>query len=98
VVRADVDGFADGAVATRQRQKSAAGVGDIVEIPRGSRVPEFDLFRAAGYLGDDGRDHRTRGLSRPVGIEGPRDGERQVEGVVETQSHCVRADFRSAVR
>lgn len=73
------------------------GISHIVEIAGGSNVTQLDLFHTIGDLADDRRDNCAGRLTRPVSIERPCDGERQIESVEKAHRHCVGADLGRAV-
>ena len=78
--------------------KSAAGVLDVGEIPRRRQIAELDVCCPGRELRDDGRNDRPRRLARPVGVERPRDDDRQRERVEEAERDRVGANLRRAVR
>ena len=97
VVGTDIHSLANRLIATRQGQETTAGISHIVEIASGSNVTQLDLLHTIGDLADDRRDNCAGRLTRPVSIERPCDGKRQIEGVEEAHRHCVGADLGRAV-
>src|SRR5437899_3159084 len=84
VTSAQVDLLTDGTVGLRHSKHSFNRVRHKSEITSGIRIPNANLSGGQG-LRDDGWDDRTVALPRPVGVEGPDDGHRQIECMVETQ-------------
>lgn len=98
VIRANVDNFADGRIATGQFKEAATGVQNIVEVACRCNVPELDLLLAVGDLRDDRRDHRPRRLARTIGVKRTCDRDGEIKSVKETHCHRVSAYLGRAVR
>ena len=75
----DVDHGTHAARRLESGSKCACRIEHEIEIPGRVNRAEPDAALACGDLGNDGRNHRARGLSRSVGVEGPHDGDRQSE-------------------
>ena len=96
--RPDVEHLAQTASSSRHRHQPAAGVLDEREVAGRGQRRRGGRRGSRGELRDDGRDDGARRLPRAVGVERPRDDDRQLERVEETERHGVGGDLRRAVR
>jgi hypothetical protein len=97
VIGANIDGLADGRVATGQLEEAATGVQHVVEVACWRDVAKLDLLLAVGDLRDYGRDHCARRLARAIGVERTGDRDRQIESIEEADCHRISADLGGAV-